>query len=180
MIEACRADAAPPLMRIVVAIDPPVSSREGADACGIVAAGRAEDGTIYVLEDATAAGLKPDAWAARAIAIWRRHAADAIVAEVNQGGEMVRAVLRAVDATVPVKSVHASRGKFLRAEPVAALYAQGRVKHLRAMPELEDEMCDFGVDGLSGGRSPDRLDALVWAVTELTARARTGPRISVF
>jgi phage terminase large subunit-like protein len=126
------------------------------------------------------AGLQPAAWAARAIALYRRLAADAIVAEVNQGGDMVRAVLRAVDPAVPLKTVHATRGKFVRAEPVAALYAQGRVKHLRAFPELEDEMCDFGVDGLSGGRSPDRLDALVWAVTELTARGRTGPRITVF
>jgi phage terminase large subunit-like protein len=174
---AARVAKAPDLAPIGVAVDPPASSREGADACGIVAAGRAEDGCIYVLEDASTSGSQPAAWAARAIAVYRRLQADAIVAEVNQGGDMVKAVLRTVDASVPLKSVHATRGKFLRAEPVAALYAQGRVKHLRPMPELEDEMCDFGVDGLSSGRSPDRLDALVWAVTELTATAWRGPRI---
>jgi phage terminase large subunit-like protein len=92
---------------------------------------------------------------------------------------MVRAVLRRVDPAVPLKTVHATRGKFLRAEPVAALYAQGRVKHVgRPFTELEDQMCDFGIDGLSAG-SPDRLDALVWAVTELTARPWQGPRIRV-
>jgi phage terminase large subunit-like protein len=177
-IEACRVDAAPPLARIVVGIDPPASSREGADACGIVAAGRAEDGTIYVLEDATVAGAQPAGWASRAIALYRRLKADTLVAEVNQGGNMVGAVLRNVDATAPLKTVYATRGKFVRAEPVAALYAQGKVKHVgRPMPELEDQMCDFGLDGLSSGGSPDRLDALVWAVTELTGRSWAGPRI---
>jgi phage terminase large subunit-like protein len=161
----------------VVGLDPPAAARPGGDACGIVAAGRDEDGCIYVLEDASVAGLKPHAWAARAIALYRRTQADAIVAEVNQGGDMVGAVLRTVDAAVPLKTVHATRGKYLRAEPVAALYAQGRVKHVRPMAELEDQMCDFGPDGLSSGASPDRLDALVWAVTELTAPGWQGPRI---
>lgn len=179
MIEAARVSAAPPLARIVIGVDPPASSREGADACGIVAAGLSEDGAVYVLEDATLRGLKPDGWASRAVALYRRLQADALVAEVNQGGDMVRAVLRAVDASVPVKTVHATRGKYLRAEPVAALYAQGRVKHLRAFPELEDEMCDFGIDGLSLGGSPDRLDALVWAVTELTGKPWSEPRVRV-
>jgi phage terminase large subunit-like protein len=102
-----------------------------------------------------------------------------VVAEVNQGGDMVRAVLRQVDATVPVKEVHATRGKWLRAEPVAAMYAQGKVKHVDPpLSELEDQMCDFGLGGLSSGASPDRLDALVWAVTELTLRGQGGgPRI---
>ena len=143
-----------------------------------MAAGRAEDGCIYVLEDATVAGLAPAGWALRAITLYRRLKADALVAEVNQGGEMVGAVLRNVDASVPLKTVHATRGKYLRAEPVAALYAQAKVKHV-APPkqELEDQMCDFGLGGLSSGGSPDRLDALVWAVTELTGRAWQGPRI---
>jgi phage terminase large subunit-like protein len=177
MIEAARVAQAPPLSRIVVGIDPPASSREGADACGLVAAGRAEDGCIYVLEDATAGGLPPAAWAARALMLYRRHQADCLVAEVNQGGEMVRAVLRTVDASAPLRTVHATRGKFMRAEPVAALYAQGRIKHVAPpMPALEDQMCDFGLDGLSSGGSPDRLDALVWAVTELTRRVAE-PRI---
>jgi len=178
MIEAARVRATPPLARIVVGIDPPAGSRQGSDACGIVAAGRAEDGTIYVLEDATAAGLAPAGWAARAIAVYRRHEADTLVAEVNQGGEMVRAVLRQVDASVPLKTVHATRGKWVRAEPVAAMYAQGRVKHVDPpFAELEDQMCDFGVNGLSDNISPDRVDALVWAVTELTAPARPQPRV---
>jgi phage terminase large subunit-like protein len=123
------------------------------------------------------AGLAPAGWATKAIALYRRLEADTLVAEVNQGGDMVRAVLRQVDASVPVKAVHATRGKWLRAEPVAAMYAQGRVKHAAPLPELEDQMCDFGQTGLSNGRSPDRLDALVWAVIELTARGGDGPRI---
>lgn len=179
-LEAARVAKAPPLVRIVVGIDPPASSRRGADACGIVAVGRGEDGCVYVLEDATAAGLSPAAWATKAIALFRRLQADLLVAEVNQGGDMVRAVLREVDPSAPLKTVHATRGKFLRAEPVAAMYQQGRVKHVDPPPQaLEDQMCDFGVDGLSDGRSPDRLDALVWAVTELTARALREPRIRV-
>ena len=177
MIEAARIDRTPPLARIVVGIDPPASSREGADACGIIAAGRDDNGCVYVLEDATAQGLPPDAWAMRAIALYRRLQADALVAEVNQGGDMVGAVLRNVDASVPLRTVHATRGKYVRAEPVAALYAQGKVKHAAPMPELEDQMCDFGIGGLSSGASPDRLDALVWAVTDLTTRARAEPRI---
>jgi phage terminase large subunit-like protein len=178
VIEGCRVREAPPLQRVVIGIDPPASSRRGADACGIVAAGRGEDGTVYVLEDATAAGLAPAAWASKAIALYRRLVADTLVAEVNQGGEMVRAVLHEVDPAVPLKTVHATRGKWLRAEPVAAMYAQGKVKHVDPpLAALEDQMCDFGANGLSSGRSPDRLDALVWAVAELTARPRAEPRI---
>jgi phage terminase large subunit-like protein len=178
LIESCRVPAAPPLQRIVVAIDPPASSRRGADACGIVAAGIAESGTVYVLEDASVRGLTPDGWAAKAIAVYRRLTADTLVAEVNQGGEMVRAVLHQVDPAAPVKCVHAKHGKWVRAEPAAAMYARGRVKHVDPpLAQLEDEMCDFGLDGLSSGRSPDRLDALVWAVDELTSRPLHGPRI---
>jgi phage terminase large subunit-like protein len=106
--------------------------------------------------------------------------ADCIVAEVNQGGDMVTAVLRTVDATVPVKAVRANRGKWLRAEPVAALYQQGRVRHAERFPALEDEMCDFGPDGLAGGRSPDRVDALVWALTELMLGRSGEPRVRDF
>jgi len=169
---------APSLRRIVVGIDPPGSGRPGADACGIVAAGLAEDGTVYVLEDASVAGLAPAGWAMKAVALYRRLKADCIVAEVNLGGDMVRAVLQQVDANAAVRTVHATRGKWLRAEPVAAMYAQGRVKHAGAFAALEDEMADFGLDGLSSGRSPDRLDALVWAVTDLSERAQhVGPRI---
>jgi phage terminase large subunit-like protein len=143
----------------------------------LVAAGRGADGTIYVIADETAGGLTPQAWARRAIGLWHRLSADALVAEVNHGGEMVRTVIGQADASVPVTAVRARKGKWLRAEPVALLYEQGKVKHAGVFPALEDEMCDFGLDGLSSGRSPDRLDALVHAVTALTFGARDGPRI---
>jgi len=178
-IELNRVEAAPPLMRIVVAVDPPASSSKRADACGIVAAGVDEGGTAYVLEDATASSLKPPEWAAKAVALDRRRQADVLVVETNQGGEMATGVIREVDPSVPVVSVRATRGKYLRAEPVSVLYAQDRVRHVGAFPELEDEMCDFGPGGLSAGRSPDRMDALVWALTELMLRERPEPRVRV-
>ena len=168
------------IRRIVVAVDPPASSRKTSDACGIVAAGLDGEGRAVVLADATVRGAKPQAWAQAAVALFHRLEADIIVAEVNQGGDMVTAVIRTVDRTVPVKAVRANRGKWLRAEPVAALYSQGRVKHAGRFAELEDEMCDFGPDGLSGGRSPDRVDALVWAVGELMPRWAAEPRIRDF
>jgi phage terminase large subunit-like protein len=133
----------------------------------------------FVLEDASQAGLTPQAWATRAVALYRRLNANSLVAEVNMGGEMVRSVLRQVDGSVPLKEVHATRGKYLRAEPVAALYEQGKVKHVGCFPLLEDEMCDFGVNGLSSGASPDRLDAMVWAISAmLSDRYWDGPRIT--
>ncbi|MGB2659948.1 MAG: terminase family protein [Pseudolabrys sp.] len=176
-LELCRVVAAPALTRIVVAVDPPGSAARSAGACGLVAAGLSEDGSVYVLADDSATGLSPQGWALKAIALWRRLNADALVAEVNFGGDMVRAVIGAADRSVPVMTVRATRGKYLRAEPVAQLYEQGRVKHVGAFPALEDEMCDFGLDGLSSGRSPDRLDALVWAVTALSFGAKTEPRV---
>jgi phage terminase large subunit-like protein len=176
-LERCRVTAPPPLSRIVVAVDPPASAKKGADACGIVAAGRAADGTVYVIADGSVAGLTPQGWATKAIALWRGWGADCLIAEVNQGGDMVKAVIGAADREVPVTAVHATRGKYQRAEPVAQLYEQGRVKHAGVFPALEDEMCDFGIDGLSSGRSPDRLDALVWAVSALTFAARPQPRV---
>jgi phage terminase large subunit-like protein len=121
--------------------------------------------------------LSPAGWAQKAIALWLRLEADALVVEVNQGGDMVRAVIGEADRGVPVVAVRATRTKYLRAEPVAALYEQGRVKHAGMFPALEDELCDFGLDGLSSGRSPDRLDALVWALTSLSFGARSGPRV---
>jgi phage terminase large subunit-like protein len=178
LIESCRVDQAPPLSRIVVAVDPPASAGKHSAACGLVAAGRAGD-RVYVLADDTVSGLSPAGWARKAIALWRRHEADCLVVEVNQGGDMVRAVIREADANVPVTAVRATRTKYLRAEPVAALYEQGRVWHAGVFGALEDEMCDFGLDGLSSGRSPDRLDALVWAVTALTHGARAQPRVRV-
>ncbi len=171
-VEKARVEVHPPLTRIVVAIDPPVSSREGADACGIVAAGVDDDGKVFVLADESATGLSPLAWASRVISLYRKLDADRIVVEVNQGGEMARVVLSETDASVPISEVRATRGKVLRAEPVAALYEQGRVSHVGSFPLLEDEMADFGADGLSHGRSPDRLDALVWAITALVLMPR--------
>nr|WP_306887775.1 terminase family protein [Amorphus orientalis] len=165
-VERARVDAAPELTRIVVAVDPPASGGR-ASVCGIVAAGLGTDGLGYVVADDTVTAAAPDVWAARAVATWRRLEADALVAEINQGGDMVAAVIRQVDAGVPVRAVRASRGKWLRAEPVATLYAQGRVRHAGVFPELEDELCAFGPDGQANGRSPDRLDALVWALTDL-------------
>lgn len=177
-IERTRIRTAPELRRIVVAVDPPAGGTKRSDACGIVAAGLGADGRIYVLEDATLSTARPELWAAQAVALYRRLEADALVAEVNQGGEMVRSVIAGVDPSVPVAAVRATRGKWLRAEPVAALYAQGRVAHVGAHPELEDEMCAFGLDGLAEGRSPDRVDALVWAATYLTTRLKgRGPRV---
>ncbi len=178
-LEATRVAAAPALTRIVVAVDPPVTSGAKSDACGIVVAGRGADGRAYVLEDATIGAAGPIRWARAAVSAFHRFEADRVVAEVNQGGELVATVLRQVDACVPVRSVRATRGKWLRAEPVAALYEQGRVSHAGAFPALEDEMCDFGRDGLSDGRSPDRLDALVWALTDLMLRDEASPRVRV-
>ncbi len=179
LIEAAYLTDVPELGRIVVAVDPPASSRRASDACGIVAAGLDLQGRVVVLADATLAAAKPQAWASAAVALFHRLEADTIVAEVNQGGDMVSAVIRAADASVPVKPVRARRGKWTRAEPVAMLYQQGKVKHAGRFPALEDEMCDFGADGLSGGRSPDRVDALVWAVSELTPAGVGEPRVRV-
>jgi phage terminase large subunit-like protein len=179
MIEAARVPAAPPLLRIVIGVDPPGSGRPGADSCGIVAAGIAGDNRIYVLEDASVAGLSPHGWASKVVALFHRLKADCVVAEVNFGGDMVRAVIQQIDEAVPLRTVHATRGKWVRAEPVAMMYQQGRVKHVDPpMQALEDEMCGFGINGLASGASPDRLDAMVWAVTELYTRsARVGPRV---
>nr|WP_244594604.1 terminase family protein [Methylosinus sporium] len=177
MLESVRVTEAPRFERIVVAVDPPASSTRRADRCGIVAAGTA-NGIVFVLEDATLEAARPAQWARVAVALYHRLEADALIAEVNQGGEMVRAVIHEADPSVPVKEARATRGKYLRAAPVAQLYEQGRVRHVGAFPALEDEMCDFGTNGLSSGRSPDRLDALVWAVTALALTPRAAaPRM---
>lgn len=167
LIEAKRVAKPAELSRIVIAIDPPVTSHKHSDACGIIAAGEGADGQFYVLKDASVKARSPTGWARAAINLYHALEADKLIAEVNQGGEMVRTVLNGVDASVPVAMVRASRGKYLRAEPVAALYEQGRISHVGALTALEDEMADFGPEGLSSGKSPDRLDALVWAITAL-------------
>lgn len=164
--EACARRFGLPV-RIVVAVDPPAGSGKGSDACGIVAAGVDADGRATVLADASVARARPHEWAAAAIRLYHALEADCLLAEVNQGGEMVASVIASVDGGVPVKAVRATRGKFSRAEPVSALYQQGRVAHAARFPALEDEMCDFNAAGLSSGRSPDRMDALVWALSEL-------------
>ena len=179
VIEKLRVKKPPVLERIVVAVDPPITSKKASNACGIVCAGLAKDGRAYVLDDATIQKAKPLAWAKKAIALYEVREADVLVVEVNQGGEMVSTILNEVDASVPVKSVHATRGKHLRAEPVAALYEQGRVCHVGAFPALEDEMCSFEQTTKHGRKSPDRVDALVWALTELLLKPRNSkPRIS--
>lgn len=170
-LEACRVDAAPKLDRIVVAVDPAVTGGKGSDECGIVVAGVASgaeprDWRAYVLEDATVRGGPLD-WARAAIAAMERHGAERLVAEVNQGGDLVESVIRQVDPLVPFRALRAGRGKGLRAEPVAALYEQGRVRHLRGLGALEDQMCRMTLAGFDGSGSPDRVDALVWAIHEL-------------
>ena len=170
-IERCRVETAPRLSRIVVAVDPAVTGGAGSDECGIVVAGVLAEGPVtdwraYVLEDATVRGGPLD-WARAAIAAMERHGAERLVAEVNQGGDLVESVLRQVDPLVPFRALRAGRGKGLRAEPVAALYEQERVHHLRGLGALEDQMCRMTLHGYDGKGSPDRLDALVWAVHEL-------------
>lgn len=170
-----------PLGRIVVAVDPPAASG-AASCCGIVVAGveaggLASGGRAVVLADCSLEGASPAGWGAAVARAFRRFEADRVVAEVNQGGDMVESVLKSIDPTLPVTQVRATRGKFLRAEPVAALYEQARVVHAGHFGALVDQMCDFGPDGLSGGRSPDRLDALVWAITALLLSAGGEPRV---
>lgn len=171
-IDALRSRAAPPLRRVVVAVDPAVTSGENADETGIVVAGLADDGHAYVLADLTCRD-SPDAWARRAVRAYHEYRADRIVAEVNNGGDLVERIIRTVDGRVPYKAVRASRGKATRAEPVAALYEQGRVHHVGMFAVLEDQQCRYVPDGYDG--SPDRVDALVWALTELVlGEARAG------
>ena len=180
LIEAARCPQAPAMKRIVVAVDPPAGSGEKHNACGIIAAGLGVDGLVYVLDDFTIKARSPSGWAARAIALYHARKADALIAEANPGGDMVKSVLANMDASVPVRLVHATRGKHLRAEPVAALYEQGRVKHAGVFASLEDELCEFESIIASPGASPDRADALVWAVSELVLTRPTGtPRAHV-
>lgn len=169
------------LERVFVAVDPATSSEEGADEHGIVVVGMARDSDGYargyVLEDGTCKG-SPEEWARKAVSLYRKWSADKIVAEKNQGGEMVSSVIRAVDRSVPIKLVHASRGKVVRAEPISSLYEQNRVHHVGRHDLLEDQMCIFSIDNIrnSSTGSPDRVDALVWGLTEIfdkiTGRAR--------
>jgi phage terminase large subunit-like protein len=167
LIEKCRVRAAPEMKRIVIGVDPPASAV--GDACGIIVVGLGLDGRAYVLADHSVARPSPERWARAVASAAEAWGADRVVAEANQGGDMVVSTLRAADVMMPVKKVHASRGKVARAEPVAALYEAGRAFHCGAFPELEDELCGLiSGGGYEGpGRSPDRADACVWAMTEL-------------
>ena len=179
LIERARISAAPELDRVVVAIDPPITSGEGADACGLIIAGCTEIGgeqVAFVLADWSVQGASPKQWAERAVTAYHEYEADKIVVEVNQGGEMARTILRQIDPNAPISDVYASRAKKTRAEPVAALYEQGRVRHVGAFAALEDEMTRY--TGARNDKSPDRLDALVWAISALLLGKTTSrPRI---
>lgn len=152
------------LARIVVAIDPAVTNTEDSDETGIVVAAKGVDGRGYVLDDITCR-LSPDGWATRAVAAFHDRKADRIIAETNNGGDLVERVIRTVDSRVPYRKVTASRGKLTRAEPIAALYEQGKISHVGPFDKLEDEMVTY--TGSPGERSPNRMDAMVYALTEL-------------
>ena len=178
LIERARAEAPPRLDRIVVGVDPPAGVGEGCDACGIVVAGRAE-GRLYVLADESCQGLRPEGWANRVAAAVARWDADIVVAEANNGGAMVGSVLKAAEVGVRVKLVHASRGKAARAEPVALRFESKRAFLAGSFPELEDELSGLTAGGGYEGptRSPDRADAMVWALTELSETRSGVPRV---
>lgn len=161
-IDKARVVKAGHLTRIVVAVDPSVTNTAESAECGIIVAGRDERGDVYVLADSSRRD-SPLGWATAAVAAYHTHDADRVVAEVNNGGDLVEALIRQADPAVPYKAVRAVRGKTVRAEPVAALYEQGRVHHVGCYDTLEDQMCGY----VPGAKSPDRLDALVWAVSEL-------------
>ena len=176
-LDCARDEQGEGLVRIVIGVDPPASA--SGDACGIVVAGLGRDGEAYVLADGSVEKARPEIWAravARMADIW---GADRVIAEGNQGGAMVKAVLHAAKISLPVRLVHAARGKVARAEPVAALYENRRVHHVGAFPQLEDELCGLLIGGgyAGPGRSPDRADALVWALTELMLGKERVPRV---
>ncbi len=172
MLEAARVDTLPEFDRVVVAVDPPVSGHAASDECGIIVVGAITRGPVqdwraHVLADASVSAASPARWARAVIRARELWGAERVVAEVNQGGDLVEQVIRQVDPLVPLRKVHASRGKVARAEPVAALYEQGRVHHARGLGTLEDQMCAMTARGYEGRGSPDRVDALVWALTDL-------------
>ena len=177
-LDAHRLCEAPPCERVVVGVDPPVTSHAKSDACGIVVAGLSGE-RAFVLADRTVERASPARWAEAVVRAYETYRADRVVVEVNQGGDMVDAVLRGAGANLPIRTVRATRGKAVRTEPVAALYERGLVAHVGALERLEDEMCDFGHDGLSNGRSPDRMDALVWALTDLMLTTKAEPRAHI-
>lgn len=172
-----RVQNVPALRRVVVAIDPAVTNEAGSDETGIIAAGMDAAGNGYVLEDGSGRYRAED-WARRACAMFESHQADRIVAEVNQGGDMVESTIRAVRSSAPYSGVRATRSKLIRAEPISALYERGKIYHVGEFPALEDQMCSFttGFDRKAAGYSPDRVDALVWAFTALFPELSAAPR----
>jgi phage terminase large subunit-like protein len=171
-LDECRVHELPQMRRIVVAVDPAGGSSRKSDETGIIAAGVGLDGRGYVLADASGR-YSPDGWGRAAVGLYQSLKADRIVAEMNYGGQMVESTIRAVDQNVPVKMVYASRGKQVRAEPISALYEQRRVSHVGNLPGLEDQLC--GWNPAAGGPSPDRLDAMVWALTDLMGEKQPMP-----
>ena len=159
------------MSRVVVGVDPAVTSNEDSDLTGIVVCGLGQDGHGYVIEDASLMST-PDGWAARVVKAYHDNKADRVIAETNNGGDLVEVVIRTKDRNCSYKKVTATRGKAIRAEPIAALYEQGRIHHVGGFAELEDQMVEF--DPLTSTKSPDRMDALVWAFTELFDNSTTG------
>jgi len=166
IIDTYRLRDAPKMKRTLVSVDPAVTAGEEADEHGIIVAGMCEEKHGHVLHDGSLRG-SPTEWAQEAIALAKRHDAEGVVVEVNQGGDMVAHVLRTIAPNLNVIEVRASKGKHVRAEPIASLYEQGRVHHIGNYPELEGQMTQMTTEGFQGGGSPDRLDALVWAMSEL-------------
>lgn len=164
MIDRCRImrDDIPEIVRIVVAIDPAVTSGEDSAETGIIVVGLGKDGFGYVIQDCSLTA-SPLGWATKGVMAYKKHIADRIIGEANNGGDLIETIIRSVDPSVSYKKVYASHGKTIRAEPIAALYEQGRIRHVGSFPELEDQLCEW----VQGDKSPDRLDALVWGLTEI-------------
>ena len=166
MIEDTRVnkEELPEMQRVVVAVDPAVTSNDSSDETGIIIAGKGEDNRYYILADETIKDT-PDRWLRRAVDCYYLYNADRIVVEINNGGDLVERLLRTIDDKVPYKKVHATRGKIVRAEPISALYEQKKVSHVGVLVKLEEQLCSY----IGGAKSPDRFDALVWALTELSS-----------
>jgi len=173
-IEKNRQEQMPEMQRIVVAIDPAVTSNENSDETGIIVCGRGIDDRFYIIEDSSGI-YSPDVWIKKAIQLYYHYKADTIIAETNNGGDLIEKLLRVQDVNVPYKSVRATRGKFLRAEPISSLYEQDKVSHLKFFKELEEQMCQYTPSSI---KSPDRLDALVWGITSLLSSGRAVYKIS--
>ncbi len=167
-IDAARVVKCPDLRRIVIAVDPAVTAKEGSNSTGIIAAGVDARGEYYVTRDVTQEQASPNTWGTAVVTVFDDQEADLVVGETNNGGDLVEMNVRRIRPAIPFKQVHASRGKIVRAEPIAALYEQGKVHHVGEFPELEDQMCSYAPLVQDEMDSPDRLDALVWALTELS------------